>query len=257
MALFLFPFLHNYMDLTLSACEKKEDVSQSEAKITDSSGIVQSEETEKTTKDDEFTIENGVLLKYMGDSKDVVIPDGVAKIGANAFESCESLTSVEIPNTVTEIEDYAFQSCKSLTSVEIPSSVTKLGTCAFCSCTALTNVEIPDSVSEIGPNAFTNTPWLDHTTDEFVIVGNHILIKYNGNDTDVKIPDTVTKIAGGFADCDWIISVEIPDSVTEIGNGAFSFCTSLTNVKMSTENIKIGDSAFLHTPWGDENGYNG
>jgi hypothetical protein len=80
----------------LSACEKKEDVSQSEAKITDSSGIVQSEETEKTTKDDEFTIENGVLLKYMGDSKDVVIPDGVAKIGANAFESCESLTSVEI-----------------------------------------------------------------------------------------------------------------------------------------------------------------
>lgn len=60
--------------------------------------------------------------------------------------------------------------------------------------------------------------------------------KYNGNDTVVVIPPTisswpVTKIGeAAFQDNTTITSVTIPDSVTEIGANAFAGCTNLTSV---------------------------
>lgn len=60
--------------------------------------------------------------------------------------------------------------------------------------------------------------------------------KYNGNDTVVVIPPTisswpVTKIGeAAFQDNTTITSVTIPGSVTEIGANAFAGCTNLTSV---------------------------
>ena len=38
----------------------------------------------------DFVIEDGVLIKYKGDSSDVVIPDSVTYIGEDAFWNCEN-----------------------------------------------------------------------------------------------------------------------------------------------------------------------
>ena len=46
---------------------------------------------------------------------DLVIPDGVASIGIDAFYGCTSLTSITIPNSVTSIGAWAFQYCDNLT----------------------------------------------------------------------------------------------------------------------------------------------
>jgi hypothetical protein len=82
----------------------------------------------------DFVIEDGVLIEYKGDDSDVVIPDSVTSIGDYAFENCESLTNIEIPNSVTSIEKYAFWGCTSLTSIEIPNSVTSIGEGVFKRC---------------------------------------------------------------------------------------------------------------------------
>lgn len=79
------------------------------------------------SSNNDFEIENGVLVKYTGAGGDVVIPDGVTSIGDWAFSRCEGLTSVTMPDSVTTIGDYMFHSCKSLTSVTIPDSVTSIG----------------------------------------------------------------------------------------------------------------------------------
>lgn len=42
------------------------------------------------------------------DCTSIVIPDGIKKIGANAFFCCDSLESISIPDSVTEIDPYAF-----------------------------------------------------------------------------------------------------------------------------------------------------
>lgn len=98
--------------------------------------------------------------KYSGD---VVIPEKVTyngrtltvtAIGSNAFQSCDSLTSITIPNTVTSIGYWAFVGCTSLTEVVIPNSVTTISPRAFVGCTGLTSVTLGSSVSLIMRWAF-------------------------------------------------------------------------------------------------------
>ena len=45
---------------------------------------------------------------------DVVIPDGVTRIGNGMFRSCTSLQHIVIPDSVTQIGEYAFAMCAAL-----------------------------------------------------------------------------------------------------------------------------------------------
>ena len=101
-----------------------------------------------------FVIENGILERYTGDAKHVVIPVGVTEIGDGAFKDCKSLESITIPESVTEIGDWAFEGCASLESIKIPEGVTEIGGAAFNYCMALTSITIPHSVTQIGGSAF-------------------------------------------------------------------------------------------------------
>lgn len=71
-------------------------------------------------------------------------------------------------------------------------------------------------------------------------------------DLDVVIPKVynglpVTSIGDlAFAECAFLISIEIPDSVISIGSGAFYYCTSLASITIPDSVTNIGESAFRH-----------
>lgn len=164
----------------------------------------------------EFEIIHGKLRKYweIPDVTEVRIPDGVTEIWTEAFSGCNGLTSVYIPDSVRWIEDYAFFCCPSLKTVRFPEQLIRVGRyafygckrlktvtlpdgleiidkCAFSDCTGLISVRIPESAAEIRVNAFEHTPWLEAQQKEFVMVGDQVLIHYNGNDTHVHVPEDV------------------------------------------------------------------
>ncbi|SCZ79727.1 leucine-rich repeat protein [Pseudobutyrivibrio xylanivorans] len=74
--------------------------------------------------DSDFEIKDGVLVRYLGNDKEVVIPDGVTTIGEYAFCNNDYIEIVVISNSVESIQESAFGNCSSLREVTIPQSVT-------------------------------------------------------------------------------------------------------------------------------------
>ena len=80
--------------------------------------------------------------------------------------------------------------------------------------------------------------------EEFEIVDG-VLISYNGNDTEVTVPDTVTKIGKeAFKNRNDITNIVLPLSVTAIESSAFYRCTSLTSLTLPQNITTIADKAF-------------
>ena len=94
----------------------------------------------------EVIISNGVkkignyIFQNNREMTSVIVPDSVTSIGQQSFYGCEVLTSVELGDSVSLIDSYAFQCCRNLNSIKIPASVTKIGMAAFSECLNLETV---------------------------------------------------------------------------------------------------------------------
>lgn len=177
----------------------------------------------------------------------VEIPDSVTYIGSASFHECSALNEINIPPEVTEIDTFAFYGCVNLSEINIPNKVKYIGYGAFANCTSLNNISISNSVAEIGAFVFNNTPWFDSLTDNFVVVGDGVLIDYNGKDSQVTIPDNVKYISSAFDVNDVVNSIILPESVIIIGENAFSKCSSLKSVNVPNSVTAIYNDAFRST----------
>ena len=187
-------------------------------------------------------------------------PEGeeVAMIGEGAFYGEKTIISVTIPDSVTNIGRLAFWDCSSLTSITIPDSVTSIGDCAFWFCSSLTDITIPDSVRSIGDSAFSGCSSLTSITvdkyNAFYHIKGNCLIEtatktlIAGCKTSV-IPDdgSVTSIGDyAFYYCSSFTDITIPDSVTSIGMYAFCNYRGLRSVTIPDSVTSIGDHAFSY-----------
>ena len=138
---------------------------------------------------------------------------------------------------------YIYSVPSSIKTVNI-TDASKIGAGAFANCTYITKIVLNDSITSIGDFAFQNNPWYKSLTDEFVIDGDNVLIKYNGTKSNVVIPDTVKHIAGGvFKGNTKISAVTLPDELLSIGENTFNGCTNLTAMTIPKSVVKIGGNA--------------
>lgn len=104
-----------------------------------------------TSSPSDFKIAFGVLKKYTGNSKHVVIPEGVTEIH-RAFLN-PSIESVVLPKSLKVIGNHAFYDT-SIKHINIPYGVTTIGFCAFAGCMQLESVILPNSLTTIESMAF-------------------------------------------------------------------------------------------------------
>lgn len=134
----------------------------------------------------DFMIVNGVLSKYLGRDKDVIVPDGVITIEENSFAEAyhvESITMSDsvkfignkimgtifswddnpkpqlkklvIGNNVSSIGAGAFENCDKLSDITFGTSLKIIGDSAFSGCTKLENIDLSNTaVIEVKQNAF-------------------------------------------------------------------------------------------------------
>ena len=213
-----------------------------------------------TSDNPHFKVINGLLISSDGTlisclSKDthIHIPNSVTQIGDSAFRGCRSLQSIHIPNSVTHIGKNAFSWCRSLQSIHIPNSVTQIGDSVFSSCDALQSIHIPNSVTCIGRNPFGSCPQLRLTSDsphfkvinELLISSDGTLISCLSKDTHIHILNSVTQIGDfAFSLCSTLQNIHIPNSVTQIGDFAFRGCRSLQSIHIPNSVTQIGKCAF-------------
>lgn len=151
---------------------------------------------------------------------------------------------------VTSIGKNAFANCPTLRSVSIPATVTYIGSNAFKYCSELSVVTFEGVVENIPLSAFEETPWATGVSDEFVIAGKTLLIRYNGTASDVFVPDGVKKIApNAFAYNTSVERIALPEGLIEIGDNAFVHCYNLSGISFPSTLSYIGIGAFDDTIW--------
>lgn len=167
----------------------------------------------------DFEIKNGVLVKYKGDSADVVIPDGIQIIEKYAFNRCRKLKKITIPNSVIEVRDSAFFDCSGLIGVYIfsmqswchikfgnhPANPLNYARKLFLNGDLVQNLNIPYGIKEINDYAFTNCSSI----------------------TNVVFPNGMKKIGWqAFYSCSNLTYLTVPDSIVSVDN-AFDKCDKI------------------------------
>lgn len=148
----------------------------------------------------------------------------VVSVEASAFLNNTAITSVVLPDGITSIGENAFNGCESLTSVTFGknSQVSSIGPGAFNYCYSLESITIPESVTNIGSEAFNYCCGLRSVT-------------FGENSQLTSIGDYA------FLGCYSLESITIPASVTSIGEWAFVECYRLVEVwNLSKLNITAG-----------------
>ena len=90
----------------------------------------------------------------------VTIPEGIERIGSNAFYRLIALPSIEIPDSVGIIDSSAFYQCGSIGSIKLGKGLKSIGAYAFA-VTAIKNITLPEGLESIDSGAFSQCETLE------------------------------------------------------------------------------------------------
>ena len=91
-------------------------------------------------------------------SETYTIPDGVTRLGGDAFANNPYLLSVQMPNSVAYMAFGIFSNCKSLKSVQLSENIKYISAYTFESCDNLRFLDIPESVTGFAESVFRWSP---------------------------------------------------------------------------------------------------
>lgn len=155
-----------------------------------------------------------------------------------------ALTELTVPDEILSIPDYCFYHLTCLEKVNIRSGI-EIGSLAFTRCVNLKHLNIDAGAIINGDNLFSGCRAI-----EYADVPVNFLTFIHNDSLKILIINSGEKIEkNALKDSVKLRSVQLADSVTEIGEGAFSGCTALTQITGGNNVNKAEKQAFADTPW--------
>lgn len=228
----------------------------------------------------DWLIVNNMLISYLGNGPEAVIPYGVEQIGDYAI-SCYSLRKVTIPDTVKRIGTCAFSWC-GIEEIDVPVSVTEFGATPFsgskveenCDGWLIINgvlcgmgnnykygevlcsnqvIELPEGIHTIAGNVFkTEVMEMNHVTtvilpDGLQEIGDKVFYGFK-NLVTIQLPNSLKKIGNyAFQGCAALTTMILPEGLEEIGSGVFQGCSSLKEIALPDSITVLGDHLFANS----------
>lgn len=207
---------------------------------------------------------NGNLITAIGNGafanndtiEEINIADTVETIGANAFENCSELSSVNFngngsASNLYSIGNSAFNSCSSLGNMLFPRELEYIGANAFEGCVNLTGFMqlYGDTIEYIGNSAFAGCDKLE----TIALSSTLTTIGANAFNNCTSLATIFFPVAGSqlttienaaFANCNSLVSFDLSETVTHIGYDAFNGCWALEDILLRDELEFIGGNAF-------------
>ena len=183
---------------------------------------------------------------------EIEIAAGITAIGAHAFEGYEKISKIELPDSVTELGEYAFNHCSGVTSVRLSNNLTEIKATALSDLGTTANpisITLPDSLLYIRGKAFSlsNGGGLkgDLTIpDNVQSIGEDAFVNNHGLTGNLTIGKSVKEIGrGAFSSCNFTGKLSVPGSVTKIGKKAF-MSNKFSSIQIANGVTSIGEYAF-------------
>lgn len=183
--------------------------------------------------------------------KNVIIEDGLPRLGLSMFAHCNKIKSINIPDSVTNLPDRIFNYCKNLESISIPANLNNIGDSAFYACENLKSIVIPKSVIGIQDDTFGYCENLTNVTiSEGVIALSSHCFEACIRIRNLRIPATLQHIDTNCFGGSCYITLEVPKGMASYYRnleieGVVDFKEYDTRMPDNIEELKEKCEAFI------------
>lgn len=219
------------------------------------------------SSEEDFVIEDGVLVGYNGEGGEVIIPDGVTSVAANVFKDNKSITKVVFPEGLISIGNSAFEMASYLTEVKFASTIESIGQKAFKGCMSLESAdfEVLENILFLGresfvgvgfktlviPECFGNLEYLGEHSEEVYDIYDYPAFALLPNLESLVVNASVN-INSSFTACPLLKEIDFNADVA-FGTHDFLGCTSLEILRFNTD-ISVVGKEILPRIWSDTSG---
>lgn len=153
----------------------------------------------------------------------LVLPETVNRIGAEAFIYCTALTQITLPEQMEQLGESAFFGCEALESILLPEGLETIETDTFGNCSSLKSIRFPGTLKQIRKEAF----WYCEALET------------------LELPEGLETIGErAFYNCSSLKTATFPGSLKEVSADIFEFCDQLETVYVPEEKVAEYEELF-------------